>query len=654
MNKLLEIITFIKQKRKILASLFLIIGMFSSTIFVMTLAKRPQDIRSKASESTDNLAYFTKDFVSPKDQYKLSYDQRKWTHTSQSDETYSSRVIFNLNNEYGFARVDIIEGESEKNLDSLKDEIIEKTSSTPSKVERLEFQGKPSSNVTYKEEVIGEDVYYFQQIVKVDNQFFIFEKRFPKLGYNQSYLDNLLQGISFKGLESTQVKGISDSETDLTTVELVDLARPSIANILYVYCLDIINLQPGSSVLSRLQYNFCGSSKGSGFIVNENGVVATNGHVVKSYPEEGLVVNLLQSGGKDLSTDLIRGVYLSKGQTPTQSQVEQFYKDLSVNPQYLDRFLTEIFELIGKEALSISTNNEQYYVNVGNEPVKVDYQKINEGDYLNAVIPSSTTYTARLLDFDYPNRYSYDAIVNKKYQRGPDVALLKIENSSNLFPALELGNIENLREGSDIIVAGYPTLVEGEEDPRAAISYKTSTKPTITRGIVSAVKQDLTDRVILQTDASIDHGNSGGPAFNSLGQVIGIATFAEESQTGNFNFLRDIAELKELMSKNNIVNGLGALTNYWHKGLSEFRNRYYKNALENFKQVETLSPSHPSAKEFIQLSEKAIESGESLETSNILLAVFGGISIISFMLAGFLMILPIFTKDNINSDLMTN
>ncbi|OGH24053.1 MAG: hypothetical protein A2698_00820 [Candidatus Levybacteria bacterium RIFCSPHIGHO2_01_FULL_42_15] len=590
------------------------------------------------------------EFTSPKGQYKLPYDKRQWTVS-----TFGSKAIFTLNKEYGAARLDITEGESEKDLESLKNEIVKGSPLAPIAIEAVELNGKPSYLIGYKEEILGEGTYYYQQILKDENKFFIFEKRAPQLGYNQPYLDNLLQGFLFIGEESLpKIKGASTSSTDLTTVQLVDLIRPSVANIVHVYCLEILNLQPSLSSLSKPQYSFCASSKGSGFIVHEEGVVATNGHVAKIYPEEGLVTNLLYEGNKVFSTDLIRGVYVSKGQSPTQNQVEDFYRAINLNPQYLDRFLTEIFRLIQNKIISVGITNEKYYVNVGNEPVKIDYQKIQQGDYVGGIVPSSTTYTARFLDAHYPNRYSYDAIINKNYLRGADIALLQIDNAfNNLFPALELGSIENVREGSEIVVAGYPTLVEGQEDPRSAISYKTSTKPTITRGIISSVKEDVSGKVVLQTDASIDHGNSGGPAFNSLGQVIGIATFAFESQTGNFNFLREISELKELMAKNSIDNKLGKLTDLWRKGLNSFRHQRFGQTIEYFKKVEALSPNHPTIKELMERSENAIAKGESLEGltgfikgegSSILLIVFGSVSMVSFMVAGFLGILPLFIK----------
>ena len=595
------------------------------------------------------------EFLSPKKLYKLSFDQRRWSYLVETDEAFGSRVIFNLNKEYGSARLDIIEGKTEKDLDSLKNEVIEKSLFSPTKEESVEFDGKPSYLISYKEDVLGEDVYYYQQIVKNANNFFVFEKRAPELGYDKFFLDNLLRNIIFTDSDKDKIKGISTSSTTLSTVQLVDLVKPSVANILYVYCLKIANLQPQLSGLSKPSYNFCASGKGSGFVVNEEGIIATNGHVAKIYPEESLATNLLYEGNKAFTIDLIRGTYLSKGQDSTQNQIEDFYKQLNKNPQYLDIFLTEIFRMIKDKIIAVNIINEKYYINAGSEPLKLDYQKLNQGDYINAVIPSSTTYTAKLLDFNYPNRYSYEAIVDKNYKRGADVALLKIENSSNiLFPALKLGNTESLREGSDVIIAGFPTLVEGEEDPRAAISYKSSTKSTITAGIVSSIKEDLTGETIIQTDASIDHGNSGGPAFNSKGEAVGIATLTEESTSGNFNFLRDVNELKELMKKNNIENRLDKVSSIWREGLASFRNKHFNQAISYFKEVETLSPNHPTASEFIALSEDAIAKGQSLEgiigfvksgqASNILLIAFGSISLVSFMSAGFLAILPLFAR----------
>jgi len=97
-----------------------------------------------------------------------------------------------------------------------------------------------------------------------------------------------------------------------------------------------------------------------------------------------------------------------------------------------------------------------------------------------------------------------------------DLALLKID-APNLQSA-KLGNSKNLKLGQTVLAIGY---AKGEFSK------------TVTRGIVSGLKRSfvagdngtmeyLTD--LIQTDAMINNGNSGGPLINIKGEIIGITT----------------------------------------------------------------------------------------------------------------------------------
>jgi S1-C subfamily serine protease len=140
---------------------------------------------------------------------------------------------------------------------------------------------------------------------------------------------------------------------------------------------------------------------------------------------------------------------------------------------------------------------------------------------------------------------------NKKYDvekiyRDPlnDLAILKI-NATGLKP-LKLGNSDNLKLGQTAIAIGTPL---GEF------------KNTVTAGIISGVGRGITagspfqgsveklDNVI-QTDAAISPGNSGGPLLNSAGQVIGINT-AVASEGQNIGFAIPVNIIKELINKFN-------------------------------------------------------------------------------------------------------
>jgi len=93
-----------------------------------------------------------------------------------------------------------------------------------------------------------------------------------------------------------------------------------------------------------------------------------------------------------------------------------------------------------------------------------------------------------------------------------DLAVLQIDARSRALTPLAFGNSDRVRVGDSVVAIGNP------------LGYDRS----VTAGIVSAVQRAISapnqfpiDHVI-QTDAPINHGNSGGPLINSRGQVIGV------------------------------------------------------------------------------------------------------------------------------------
>lgn len=100
--------------------------------------------------------------------------------------------------------------------------------------------------------------------------------------------------------------------------------------------------------------------------------------------------------------------------------------------------------------------------------------------------------------------------------RTTDVALLKID--ANNLPYLTLSNSDDIIMGEWVIALGNPFGL-----------FDLNAKPTVTVGVVSNIGVDFTQdgrvyKGMIQTDAAISSGNSGGPLVNSLGEVIGINT----------------------------------------------------------------------------------------------------------------------------------
>ncbi len=123
-----------------------------------------------------------------------------------------------------------------------------------------------------------------------------------------------------------------------------------------------------------------------------------------------------------------------------------------------------------------------------------------------------------------------------------DLAVLKVDNVDNLTVA-RLGDSGKVRVGDEVIAAGAPLGL----------------RSTVTHGIVSALHRPVplsgegsdTDTVIdaIQTDASINHGNSGGPLIDMDSQVIGINTAGKSlsDSASGLSFAIPVDEMKSVV-----------------------------------------------------------------------------------------------------------
>lgn len=108
------------------------------------------------------------------------------------------------------------------------------------------------------------------------------------------------------------------------------------------------------------------------------------------------------------------------------------------------------------------------------------------------------------------------------YDTNLDLAIVKINKTR--LPAAELGNSDELMVGEPAVAIGNPMTLDLER--------------TVTQGIISGLNRSIqfedgtVIEPLIQTDASINSGNSGGPLFNARGQVIGINTAKMTSAEG--------------------------------------------------------------------------------------------------------------------------
>ncbi len=281
---------------------------------------------------------------------------------------------------------------------------------------------------------------------------------------------------------------------------------------------------------------------GTGFLFHPDGYLITNGHVVQHANLKDLqAVESLQA---ELRADAIKSVKYVAAEAEKQGHT------LS-NQQIVELLQRGKIELVQAPTLSVALSN---------------------GKVLNADI------------------LQYSAPIT---ENGKDVAVLKVPGSN--YPTVPLGNSDQVRLQDTVMVMGYPGVASSFGN-NPIISAESNSEASATNGHISAIKTGTIGVPLLQSDVAITHGNSGGPAFNDKGEVIGIATAGAEQQ--GFNFLVPINTAMEFVRQTGVTPTRGAFDQHWDAGLDLYDAGQYRQSIGEFDNALQFMPDLPDAKKY--------------------------------------------------------
>jgi hypothetical protein len=291
---------------------------------------------------------------------------------------------------------------------------------------------------------------------------------------------------------------------------------------------------------------------GTGFLYRPDGYIITNGHVVAA-------ANLKDAQAQD---DLRRGI----------------------RQDVFNEQLVPAFERLLKKDLS------------GHE------------DELAQAIKLRMSYSVPELKVYLANRASYmgeiKAYSDPVTKGGKDVAIVKID--ANNLPTVKLGDSDKLHMQEQIRAIGYP----GAASPLnlKLLSNESVFVPTVTNGHISALKYSFKGNPVIQSDAAITHGNSGGPAFNDDGEAIGIATFGPE--VAGFNFFVPINTAMEFVRQVGAAPESGLFDKLWQDALDTYDAGRFETAKKKLDDVLRIMPNEPDATRLFA----AAEAGAAAES----------------------------------------
>ncbi len=291
----------------------------------------------------------------------------------------------------------------------------------------------------------------------------------------------------------------------------------------------------------------------SGFLVHPDGYILTAGHCVQDYIQEGM--NLL--------------IYAFVRDYKIPTFVQQVGR--MPNQQEIDNLVSQVI----REGATVSGLTKEIYVRTGNW-----------------------------------SAYKAAVLVVSEFRTGKDVAIIKITGKN--FPTIPIGNSDEVKEGDEIVVIGFPGIVQDMTQERS-LSMVSLLIPTVTSGIVSAIKTDVSGSPVFQINAYTAGGNSGGPAINSKGEAIGICSFGPSvtHYAGDqYGFFIPINQAKIFINQAGFTPTSGLTDQVYKRALDYFWQKKYKEALKEFKTVLEFYPRHPSAERYILECNEKIVAGE--------------------------------------------
>lgn len=235
--------------------------------------------------------------------------------------------------------------------------------------------------------------------------------------------------------------------------------------------------------------------------------VPANGQELRQRPETALIANPATPPRPGLTPEEITNIQV-------YDRANRGVVNVTTRTRSMDRFW--MIPIPGEGAGSGSVINRQGHV-------LTNYHVVEDAREIQVTLSSGKSYSAEVVGTD-PDQ---------------DIAVLKIDAPANeLFPVL-MGTSDGLRVGQRVYTLGNPFGLDG----------------TLTTGIISNLNRTLPSRTgremksIIQTDAAMNPGNSGGPLLDTSGQMIGmnVAIATKSGQSAGLGFAIPVNRIRQIV-----------------------------------------------------------------------------------------------------------
>ncbi len=173
------------------------------------------------------------------------------------------------------------------------------------------------------------------------------------------------------------------------------------------------------------------------------------------------------------------------------------------------------------------------------------------------------------------------------------------------MPMLQLGDATTVQEQDQLRIIGFP----GNGDVNTAPNdFLTSSINIIN---VSSIKNSPGGGTLIQVGGNVEQGDSGGPALDSNGHVVGIVSFGTSTTGGGTSFLRASSSAKQLMQQAGVDTTPSPMQVAWNKAFNDYASTspgHWHQATSEFQQLLKQYPNFVAVNTFLQYSSQQAQS----------------------------------------------
>ncbi len=352
-------------------------------------------------------------------------------------------------------------------------------------------------------------------------------------------------------------------DTSNPTILQVDIARPAVVRILTVYSIEMVTqLCPGVTSTINDQLAFTGS----GAFISSQGDILTADHVINA-PTDVLKIGAIQLEAQSLHDDL---------QSKCAKVLNTSFLTVQQTIDYFSEHLDQV-NVVASAPQSIVW-------------LPTDYV----GSYSQNSIQSIK---------NYPLQVRAESSYNVN-----DLAIVRIALSDT--PSLPLGISANVAPTDSLTMLGFPGSADVSSNPNDLLTE------SIDPLTVSALKHnsDSGGGSLIEVAGNVEHGDSGGPAINAQGQIVGVVSFSL-SDFGSTRFLQASESVQPLVAQLNLNLTPGRFQTLWQQAMMDYAStapHHWHTATTELQALATAYPEFNAAQPYLNYARQQA----STETTN--------------------------------------